>query len=64
VLGDPPDPRQTQEGLAVVPARLGLPPSFTVQDLLSLHSNLYQWRIGQNYVRLGPGKSHLLRVQL
>ena len=58
------DAHQMQEGLAVVPARLGLPPSFTVQDLLSMHSNVYQWRIGQNYVRLGPGKSHLLRVEL
>jgi hypothetical protein len=43
---------------------LGLPPSFTVQDLLSLHEDRFQWRIGQNYVRLGPGKSHLLRVEL
>jgi starch synthase (maltosyl-transferring) len=58
------DPHQTQEGLAVVPARLGLPPSFTVQDMLSLSENRFQWRIGQNYVRLGAGESHLLRVEL
>ena len=57
------DPHQTQEGLSVVPASLGLPPSFTVQDLLSLQADRFQWRIGQNYVQLGPGKSHLLQVE-
>jgi starch synthase (maltosyl-transferring) len=57
------DPHQTQEGLAVVAASLGLPPSFTVQDLLSSYEDRFQWRIGQNYVRLGPGRSHLLRVE-
>jgi starch synthase (maltosyl-transferring) len=57
------DPHQMQEGLAVVPASLGLPPTFAVEDLLSLNRNMYQWRIGQNYVRLEPGKSHLLRVE-
>jgi starch synthase (maltosyl-transferring) len=56
------DPYQTQEGLAVIPASLGLPPVFTVTDLLSQES--FQWRIGGNYVRLAPGKSHLVRVQL
>jgi starch synthase (maltosyl-transferring) len=58
------DPHQTQEGLAVVPASSGLPPSFTVKDLLSAHEDRFQWRIGQNYVGLGPGKSHLFRVEL
>ena len=47
------DPHQPQEGLAVVPAGLGLPPSFTVRDLLS--DERYQWRIGPNFVRLEPG---------
>ena len=42
------DPHQLQEGLAVVPASLGLPPSFTVHDLLS--DERFQWRIGPNYV--------------
>ena len=56
------DPHQEQEGLAVVPAELGLPPVFTVQDLLS--GDAFQWRIGRNYVRLRPGKSHLARVEL
>ncbi len=58
------DPHQRQEGLAVVPASLGIPPSFTVNDLLSTHDDRFQWRIGPNYVGLGPGKSHLLRVEL
>jgi starch synthase (maltosyl-transferring) len=47
------DPHQTQEGIAVVPAELGLPPIFTVHDLLS--GERFQWGIGQNYVRLEPG---------
>jgi starch synthase (maltosyl-transferring) len=55
------DPHQTQEGLAVIPANLGLPPVFTVQDLLGEQG--FQWRIGPNYVRLGPGQSHLARVE-
>jgi starch synthase (maltosyl-transferring) len=57
------DPYQPQEGLAVVPADLGLAPAFTVYDLLS-HER-YQWRIGPNYVRLEPGsrQAHVLRVE-
>jgi starch synthase (maltosyl-transferring) len=47
------DPRFPQEGLAVVPASLGLPPAFTVRDVLS--GERYGWRIGGNYVRLEPG---------
>jgi len=57
------DPHQTQEGLAVIPASLGLPPSFTVQDLLADGDGRFQWRIGHNYVRLGPGQAHLARVE-
>jgi starch synthase (maltosyl-transferring) len=57
------DPHQTQEGLAIVPARLGLPPAFTVQDVLT--DERFQWRIGPNYVRLEPGvrQAHVLRVE-
>jgi starch synthase (maltosyl-transferring) len=57
------DPFQAQEGVAVVPAQLGLPPSFTVHDLLT--DERYQWRIGPNYVRLEPGvrQAHLTRVE-
>jgi starch synthase (maltosyl-transferring) len=57
------DPYQPQEGLATVPASLGLPPSFTAHDLL--WDERYQWRIGPNYVRLEPGfrQAHLVRVE-
>src|SRR6201999_4512288 len=47
------DPHQPQEGLAVVPASLGLPPTFTVHDLIN--DDRFQWRIGHNYVGLAPG---------
>ncbi len=57
------DPHQTQEGLAIVPAELGLAPSFTVHDLLG--DERFQWRIGPNYVRLEPGvrQAHVLGVE-
>jgi starch synthase (maltosyl-transferring) len=57
------DPYQPQEGLAVVPASLGLPPVFAVHDVLT-HER-FQWRIGPNYVRLEPGvrQAHVLRVE-
>jgi starch synthase (maltosyl-transferring) len=57
------DPHQAQEGVAVVPAALGLPPTFTVHDLLA--DERYQWRIGPNYVRLEPGvrQAHVSRVE-
>ena len=47
------DPHQPQQGLALIPASLGLPPSFTVHDLLS--DERFQWRIGPNFVAPGPG---------
>ncbi len=55
------DPRDPQEGVAIVPAALGLPPAFTVRDLLAEAD--FHWRIGRNYVRLEPGQSHILHVQ-
>jgi starch synthase (maltosyl-transferring) len=57
------DPHQAQEGLATVPASLGLPPSFTAHDLLS--DERFQWRIGPNYVRLVPGirQAHVISVE-
>ncbi len=57
------DPHQPQEGLAIVPAQLGLAPSFTVHDLLS--DERFAWRIGPNYVRLEPGlrQAHVLAVE-
>jgi starch synthase (maltosyl-transferring) len=56
------DPHLSQAGLVVVPATLGLEPSFTVQDVLT--DERYQWRVGPNYVRFEPGvrQAHVLRV--
>ncbi|MBV9422583.1 MAG: alpha-1,4-glucan--maltose-1-phosphate maltosyltransferase [Solirubrobacterales bacterium] len=58
------DPDRAQEGLAIVPAHLGLPPSFTAHDLLT--GERYPWRIGPNYVRLEPGlrQAHVARVEI
>ena len=58
------DPHQTQEGLALVPANLGLPPSFIAHDLLT--DERYQWRIGPNFVRFEPGirQVHVVRVEM
>jgi starch synthase (maltosyl-transferring) len=56
------DPRVPHEGVVVVPVALGLPPVFTVRDLLA--GETFSWRIGGNYVRLDPGKSHLLVPEL
>jgi starch synthase (maltosyl-transferring) len=55
------DSNGAQEGIAIVPAALGLPPAFTARDLLT--DTDYRWRIGRNYVRLEPGKAHLLHVE-
>jgi starch synthase (maltosyl-transferring) len=55
------DPHGPQEGIVVVPYGLGLPPVFTVTDLLSGES--FDWRMGRNFVRLDPYRvAHLLRV--
>ncbi|HUR86270.1 MAG TPA: alpha-1,4-glucan--maltose-1-phosphate maltosyltransferase [Solirubrobacteraceae bacterium] len=55
------DPVNAQEGIVVVPYGLGLPPVFTVTDLLSGES--FDWRMGRNFVRLDPYRvAHLLRV--
>jgi starch synthase (maltosyl-transferring) len=55
------DATAAHEGVAVVPAALGLPPAFTARDLLS--GTDYPWRIGRNYVRLNAGKAHVLQVR-
>ena len=49
--------------LAVVPASLGLPPSFSVHDLLT--DERFVWRIGHNFVGFEPGvrQAHVLRVE-
>ncbi|MDX6726457.1 MAG: hypothetical protein QOK49_1262 [Baekduia sp.] len=56
------DAQWAQEGLVNVPAQLGLPPVFQVQDLLD--GSRYDWRIGGNFVRLAPHdrQAHVLRV--
>jgi starch synthase (maltosyl-transferring) len=55
------DPISAQEGVVVIPYGLGLPPVFTVTDLLSRES--FDWRMGRNFVRLDPYRvAHLLRV--
>jgi starch synthase (maltosyl-transferring) len=54
------DPSLTQVGVCVVPVSTGLPPAYPVRDLLS--DEKWTWRIGRNYVKLGPGQSHLLRI--
>ncbi len=57
------DPHWTQEGAVTIPAHLGLPPSFSVHDLLS--DEHFPWRIGANFVRLEPGirQAHVTRVE-
>jgi starch synthase (maltosyl-transferring) len=54
------DPFAEQEGSCVIPVSLGFPPAFDARELLTGAS--FTWRAGRNYVKLGPGKSHLLRV--
>ena len=54
------DPRAPREGVCVLPASTGLPPTYRVRGLLADES--WTWHIGRNYVKLGPGKSHVLRV--
>jgi starch synthase (maltosyl-transferring) len=58
------EPHTAQEGLAVVPAHLGLPPIFGVHDLLT--GERFTWGIGRNYVRLEPGirQGHVIRVEI
>ena len=57
------DPHHAQEGTAVVPYELGLPPAFAVEDLLS--GERFDWRLGRNYVRLDPFHrvAHVLAVR-
>jgi starch synthase (maltosyl-transferring) len=54
------DPFSDQEGVCIVPVALGYPPAFEVTDVLG--EQTFTWRAGRNYVRLGPGKSHVLKV--
>jgi starch synthase (maltosyl-transferring) len=58
------DPHHTQAGLLTIPAVLGLPPVFVVEDQFT--GDHFDWRIGQNYVELNPHQPgrqvHLLKV--
>jgi starch synthase (maltosyl-transferring) len=56
------DPFGIQEGSATLPAELGLPPVFPVEDLFT--GEHFDWRIGGNYVRMEAGQrqAHVLRV--
>jgi starch synthase (maltosyl-transferring) len=54
------DPYRTHEGVCQIPVSTGLPPTYRVRDLLA--GDDWNWHIGRNYVRLEPGRSHLLRV--
>ncbi len=54
------DPFEGHEGVAILPASLGLPPSFAAKELLT--DEEFGWRTGRNYVRLEPGQSHVIRL--
>ena len=65
IVGEPPvngtiTGRNTARG--VVPVALGWPPAFDARDLLTGED--FTWRVGRNYVKLGPGKAHVLKVQV
>jgi starch synthase (maltosyl-transferring) len=53
-------PYEAHEGVTVLPASLGLAPSFTARELLT--DEEFGWRTGRNYVRLEPGQSHVIRI--
>jgi starch synthase (maltosyl-transferring) len=54
------DPTRTHEGVCVLPMASGVAPTYRVRDLMT--GDEWTWHLGRNYVRLGPGQSHLLRV--
>jgi starch synthase (maltosyl-transferring) len=54
------DPFAAQEGVCTIPVGLGYPPAFDARELLT--GSAFAWRAGRNYVRLEPGKAHLLKV--
>jgi len=53
------DPFAVHDGVCVIPVGLGLPDSFAVVD--GLTGETYDWG-ERNYVRLGPGKGHVMEV--
>jgi starch synthase (maltosyl-transferring) len=54
------DPAASREGVTVLPASLGLPPSVRARELLTDED--FAWQTGRNYVRLEPGQSHVIRL--
>ena len=54
------DPYAIHDGVCAIPAALGLPAGFDVVDALT--GETYSWG-ERNYVRLGPGKAHVLEVR-
>jgi starch synthase (maltosyl-transferring) len=54
------DPFAVHDGVCVIPSSLGLPERFDVVD--GLTGETYDWS-GRNYVRLGPGRAHVMEVQ-
>jgi starch synthase (maltosyl-transferring) len=57
------DPDDAREGVCIVPADLGLPPTFDVIDELT--EDRYTWQVGRNYVRLDAERvAHVFAVVL
>jgi starch synthase (maltosyl-transferring) len=54
------DPFAEREGVCIVPVALRFPPAFDGRELLS--GQTFTWRAGRNYVRLPPGKAHVIKV--
>ena len=54
------DPFTEQAGACVIPVALGFAPAFEADELLT--GGRFTWRAGRNYVQLGPGKAHVLKV--
>jgi len=55
------DPFAVREGVCTIPVALGFPPAFEAEDLVG--GQVFTWRAGRNYVKLGPGESHVLKVR-
>jgi starch synthase (maltosyl-transferring) len=56
------DPDAEREGVCTIPVALGFPPAFDAQDLLTREQ--FTWRAGRNYVKLGPGNAHVIKVAI
>ena len=54
------DPFAEQAGVCVIPVSLGFPPAFDARELLTRTD--FTWRAGRNYVKLAPGKAHVVKV--